>query len=118
MRVVFADLSAHALCADVVRATAYWEAGWAAVSFCLSLLVNSLDIADLRRWAAVEVRVADGLIWVHHRDVVITLAPLADDGAAFAIDQEETVKDLDHIRNAQIVDVACNGRRATDRRTR
>ncbi len=116
MRVVFADLSAHTLCADLARATAYWGAGWAAVAFCLSLLVNSVDIAELRRWAAVEVRVADGLIRVHHRDAVVTLTPLADDGTALAINEEGTVEHLDHIRSARIVDVACNGRRAADRR--
>ncbi len=99
-------------------ATAYWGAGWAAVALCLSLLINSLDIADLRRWAALEVSVADGLIWIHHRDAVVTLSPLADDGTVLAIDEEGTVGQLDHIRSAQIVDVACNGTRAVDRRTR
>jgi hypothetical protein len=115
---VFTDLSAHSLCGDIEAATAYWGAGWAAVAFCLSLLLNSLDIADLRRWAALDIRVADGLIWITHRDAVVTLTPLADDGTELAIDEEGTVEDLDHIRSAEIVDVACNGIRACDRRTR
>ena len=117
MRVVFADLSAHSLCADIEAATAYWGAGWAALALCLALLVDSLDVADLRRWAALEVRVSDGLIWIHHRDAVVTMTPLADDGTAIAI-EEGSVEYVDHIKTARIVEVTCNGRSAGDRRTR
>jgi hypothetical protein len=113
---VFADPAAHALCADVARATAVWGAGWTAVAVCLSLLINSSDMADLRRWAAVDVRVSSGLIWIHHRDAVVTVAPLADDGSVLDLDEEDVVENLDHIRQAQIVDVACNGTPAADRR--
>ena len=118
MRVVFADLSAHSLCADVEAATAYWGAGWAAVAFCLALLVDSLDVAALRQWAALEIRVAEGLIWVHNRDAVVVLIALTDDGTTLAIDEEDTVEHLDNVSHVRVIDVACNGRRAADCRTR
>lgn len=116
MRVVFADPAAHALCADAARATAVWGAGWTAVAVCLSLLINSSDVADLRRWAAIDVRVTGGLIWIHHRDAVVTLAPLTDDGTVVDLDEEDAVEELDRIRHARVVNVACNGTPA-DRRT-
>lgn len=116
MRLVFANLHAHALCADATRASAYWAGGWAAVAVCLSLILDSLDIADLRRWAAVDVRVMGDLICVAHQDAVVTLAPLADDGSAIALAEEDVMNQLDRIRNAQIVEVACNGKRAAARR--
>lgn len=118
MRLVFTDPSAHSLCADVDAATAYWGAGWAAVGFCLSLLINSLNMADLRRWTALDIRIADRLIHIHHSNAVVALIPLADDGTVLAIDEEGTMQDLDHIRSAEITYVACNGKRACDRRTR
>lgn len=118
MRLVFADLNAHALCADAARAAAYWGAGWAAVAICLSLLLDSLDIASLRQWAAIDVRVVGGLIRVTHRDAVVTLAPLADDGSAIALDEENAMGQLDRIRHAQVIDIACNGKCAAARRAR
>ena len=118
MRLVFADLHAHTLCTDAARATVHWGADWAAVAVCLSLLLDSLDIADLRRWTALDVRVAGGLIRVAHRDAVVTLAPLTDDGTVVAGDKEDAVEHLDHIRNAQIVEVASNGKHVAARRTR
>jgi hypothetical protein len=118
VRLVFTDLNAHALCADAACATAYWGAGWAAVAICLSLLLDSLDIAGLRRWAAIDVRVVGGLIRVAHRDAVITLAPLGDDGSAIALDEENAMDQLDHIRHAQLIDIACNGKCAAARRAR
>lgn len=117
MRFGFADLHAHKLCADAARATAYWGAGWAAISVCLSLLIDSLDIADLRRWYVVDVRVTGGLIRLTHRDAVVTLAPLTEDGIRLPVDKEDAVEHLDHIRNVQIVEVACNGKHAPVRRT-
>lgn len=115
MRLVFADLNAHALCADAARATAYWGAGWAAVAVCLSLLLDSLDIASLRRWAAVDVRVVGGLIRVAHRDAVVMLAPLTDDGSAVKIVEENAMDQLDRIRQAQVIDIAWNGKCAARR---
>jgi hypothetical protein len=118
LQLVFADLNAHALCADPARATAYWGAGWAAVAICLSLLLDSLDIASLRRWAAVDVRIVGGLIRVTHRDAVVTLAPLTDDGSAVAPVEEIAMDQLDRIRHAQVIDIACNGKCAATRRAR
>ncbi len=112
MRLLFADPQAHALCADAARAAAYWGAGWTAVAFCLSLLMDSLNLADLRRWASVDVRVADGLLRVAHRDAVFTVVPLFNGGTVFALDEEDAVEHLSKIRNLQIVDVACNGKHA------
>lgn len=117
MQLVFADLDAHALCADVARATAYWGAGWAAVSLCLSLLLDSLDISDLRRWAALDVRIGGGLIRVTHRDAVITLAPLTDDETVLVGGKEDAVNHLDHIRKAKVIEVTCSGVNAAARRT-
>ena len=118
VRLVFADLHMHALCADATRAAAFWGGGWAAVAICLSLVLDSLDIADLRRWAAVDVRLVGGLIRVAHHDAVVTIAPLADNGSAIALAEEDAMDQLDRIRNAQIVEVACNGKRAAARRAR
>jgi hypothetical protein len=117
VRLVFEDLHAHRLCGDAARATAYWGAGWAAISVCMSLLLDSIDIADLRRWAAVDVRVTGGLIHVSHRDAVVILAPLTHDGIVLSDDEEDAVEHLDHIRKAQIIEVACNGKRAAEHRT-
>lgn len=110
VRLVFADLNTDALCADAARASAYWGAGWATVAICLSLLLDSLDIDSLRRWAAVDVRVVGGLIRVAHRDAVVTLAPLTDDGRAIALVEENAMDQIDRIRQAQVVDIAWNGR--------
>lgn len=118
MRLVFADPNAHALCVDAARATAYWGAGWAAVAICLSLLLDSLDIASLRRWAAIDVRVVGGLIRVAHCDAVVTLVPLADDGSAVALAEENAMDQLDRIRQAQVIDIAWNGKCAATRRAR
>lgn len=119
MRVVFASLSTHAACVDVEAAIAYWgAAGWAAVSICLSLLLDSLDLADLRRWAGIELRVADGLIRIGHGDAVVSLIPLLGDGTAVAINKEDSVKDLQHVRGARVVDVSCNGKLASKARIR
>jgi len=115
LRLVFADLNAHALCADTVRATAYWGAGWAAVAICLSLLLDSVDIASLRRWVAVDVRIVGGLIHVAHHDAVVTIAPLTDDGGAVTLVEQTAMDQLDHIRYAQVIDIACNGKCAAAR---
>jgi hypothetical protein len=70
------------------------------------------------KWAAVDVRVVGGLICVAHQDAVVTLAPLADDGSAIALAEEDAMDQLDRIQNAQVVEVACNGKRAAARRAR
>lgn len=116
MQLVFADLNLHALCADAARATAYWGAGWLAISLCLQLLLDSLDVSDLRRWTAVDVQVVDGLVRVAHRDAVITLAPLAEDGEVIVDGKEDAVDHLDHIQKAKIIEVACAGDRAATSR--
>jgi hypothetical protein len=110
VRLVFADLDSQALCADAARATAYWGAGWAAIAVCLSLLLDSIDMAGLQQWTAVDVRLVGGLIRVTHRGAVITLAPLAEDGRAIALTQEDAMDQLDRIRDAQVIGVSCNGK--------
>jgi hypothetical protein len=70
---------------------------------------------SLRRWAAVDVRVVGGLISVTHRDAVVTLAPLTDDGSAVTIVEENPMDQLDRIRQAQVIDIAWNGNCAARR---
>jgi hypothetical protein len=112
VRLIFADLGTQALCADAVRATTHWGAGWVAVSLCLSLLLDSLDVADLRRWAALDIQVVGPLVHVTHRGAVVTLVPVTDDGQTLSSHQEGVMDDLNHIRIAQVIDVVCDGKRA------
>lgn len=114
---VFGDLDVHRLCADATRAAAYWGAGWTAISVCLSLLLDSRNIGQLRRWTAIDVQATKGLIHITHQEAVVTLRPLTDDGGQVPGDTEDAVeKRLDQIRSAQIVEVACNGKRVSKSR--
>lgn len=107
MRVVFADERVHRLCSEPARAAAFWGASWAGLMICLALLVDSADFAHLRTWHALDIRPAGGRIRVAHRDAVLILVPIADDGTALDLTEEEAMTALDPIRTAQVVDIAC-----------
>jgi hypothetical protein len=107
MRVVFADERVHRLCSEPARAAAFWGASWAGLMLCLALLVDSADFAHLRTWHALDIRPTGGRIRVAHRDAVVILVPIADDGTALDLTEEEAMTALDPIRTAQVVDVAC-----------
>jgi hypothetical protein len=118
VRLVFADERLHRLCSEPSRAAAFWGAGWATLIICLALLADSVDFAHLRKWHALDVRVTGGRVRVAHRDAVVTLIAITEDGVALDLKQEEAMTALDPVRTAQVVDVACGRKSAPTRRGR
>jgi hypothetical protein len=114
LELVFADAQVQALCVDGARAASHWGAAWPAMAVCLSLLLHSADVADLRRWSALNIRLVGGRIEVAHLGAVVTLAPLGDNGAPLTLIEEDAVE---HIRYAQVTEVVCADQRARARRT-
>jgi hypothetical protein len=115
---VFVDERMHALCAEPARARAFWGASWNALVVCLGLLIDSLDFGHLRKWQALDIQLASGRVHVTHREAVVSLVPVAPDGTAMEIHEGIAVKNLDRVVAAQVVDVVCGGKAATDRRGR
>jgi hypothetical protein len=116
MRLAFADAHVQALCADAARAAGRWGSSWTAVAVCLSLLMDSEQLGDLHPWIALEVSFIDGLVLVRHMAAVVTLRPLGEDGSLIEISKEDAMQLAQNVRQAQVVDITCDGTRAVARR--
>lgn len=118
MRLVFTDERLHVLCSEPSSAAAFWGSSWGALKVCFGLLIDSLDFGHLRKWQALDIRVSPGLVHVAHSDAVVSLVPIAADGTAVELLEEEAVRTLDNIQEAHVIDVVCAHATAARRRRR